>query len=375
MKLTTSAIRRFTTFVVALLTFSAAFMPSPVFATATAASYPAALAACQSLAATPSFKNANPSCPLAPASQTGTGPNAACAVDLLYGSSTPQALYQYWIFPCNTAPNGCTAGQALANGASYNQSSTTGEAESGGCCLALTLGGPLSGQMVQTGMTCSAATGAPQVTTPPSETNNPNGSKTICDPVSGDCVTYTPSPDPAPATSSPNSATNSQTNTGPSTSNSTGTTTPASSSSSGSGSGAGSGTSGSGSGATTTTTQTNNPATASSTSCTTGVCDVGNADGQVGALYTASTDTPNSVYASFQAQVSNSPIVSAATGFFSLSVSDTCPIFSVPGNKYFGSGGLSFGFFCQSNVLTLFQLAGFFVLAVAAYAAFKIAIY
>jgi hypothetical protein len=146
---------------------------------------------------------------------------------------------------------------------------------------------------------------------------------------------------------------------------------------SGSDSGTGTGGTGSGSysGTTTTTGTTDNPATSSSTStkCDTGVCDVGNADGNIGNLYTPSTDTPASVYAAFKQSVSSSAIVSSVTGFFSLSASGSCPVYTMAASKYVPAQ--TFDYFCQPGVLSYLQLAGWVVLAVGAFCAFRIALY
>lgn len=97
----------------------------------------------------------------------------------------------------------------------------------------------------------------------------------------------------------------------------------------------------------------------------------------MGQLYQAGTDTPASVYNDFKAQVSSSPIMSAATGFFDASSlsGSTCPTWHIPGNKYWGQAGFSFDFFCSSGMLALLALAGYIVLAVGAFSAFRIAIY
>ena len=105
------------------------------------------------------------------------------------------------------------------------------------------------------------------------------------------------------------------------------------------------------------------------------MCDVGNADGDTGGLYQASTDTPGSVYADFQAQVANAPIVSAVSGFFAVSAGGSCPSWHIPGNKYWGAAGFDFTFFCNADVLAIMALAGYVVLAMAAFCATRIAIY
>jgi hypothetical protein len=239
------------------------------------------------------------------------------------------------------------------------------------CEISLKIGGANSGASVQSGNACAATQGKTQPLPTPSETTNANGTKTYCDNL-GNCVTSGPSPPSAPpsASSSANNSTDAASNTD-TTPASSGSTSGSNGSGSGNGSGTGTGTTGSGSG-------TGVPASSSSTStkCTDGVCDVGNADGQVGQLYTPSTDTPASVYASFKAEVSASPLISAATGFFSPpSASGTCPTWHIPGNKYWGEAGFDFTFFCSDGMLALLSLAGILVLAVGAFSAFRIALY
>ncbi|WP_354546689.1 hypothetical protein [Rhodanobacter soli] len=96
----------------------------------------------------------------------------------------------------------------------------------------------------------------------------------------------------------------------------------------------------------------------------------------MGQMYTPGTDTPASVYGDFKAQVSASPIMSSASGFFSASgIGGACPTWHIPGNKYWGQAGFSFDFFCADGMLALLALAGYMVLAVGAFSAFRIAIY
>lgn len=109
--------------------------------------------------------------------------------------------------------------------------------------------------------------------------------------------------------------------------------------------------------------------------CTEDWCNVGNADGDTGALYKASSDTPASVYAQFKSQVASSPIASAVSGFFAVNVSGACPSWHIPGNAYWGAAGFDFAFFCQPAFLDILTLAGYIVLATAACCATRIAIY
>lgn len=247
------------------------------------------------------------------------------------------------------------------------------------CSVALVLNasssGPPSGSYAYSGGACPVSSGSTSKPLPSSsETYNPDGSKTYCDPLSGKCVTAQFGSDAPPASSSStgNHSTDSSSVTdNPATTSSTTTNTTTT--------GDGTGGTGTGSGSSTSVSQskTDNPASSSSTSskCTTGVCDVGEADGNLGQLYTPSADTPSSVYASFEAQVSQSPVIGAATSFFSFTPSGSCPAWHIPGNKYWGEAGFDFSFFCDPAFAAILKLAGFLVLAVAAFGAFRIALY
>jgi len=327
-------------------------------------------------------------CQAAVAQSAGNGHTYTCpAADL--GPSGSSDLWAYELAKDGSALNGwygsweycsppCVSGFMPAMGSSILYSSADGVASYQGCCLSMFFGGPNSGLYVETGSACAGA-GTSTPYKPPSETSNADGSKTYCDQNSGKCVTYNPNGgNPASSSSSANNSTDStsQTNTSGSTST-TNSTSNTSGTTSGSDSGTGTGGTGSGSysGTTTTTGTTDNPASSSSTStkCDTGVCDVGNADGNIGNLYTPSTDTPSSVYAAFKQSVSSSAVVSSVTGFFSLSASGSCPVYTMAASKYVPAQ--TFDYFCQPGVLSYLQLAGFIVLAVGAFCAFRIALY
>lgn len=279
-------------------------------------------------------------------------------------------------YSCSTAPPKCTQGQVVPPGTTVSMDKAQGVTCLGTCSLSLALGGPLNGQFVMSGNTCPSTTGTSNALTPPSDTVNADGGHTLCDTISGKCVTTHPSTaNPAPATSSGNHSTDTTatTTTAP-------TTSTTDSSSTSTATGGDDGTGGDGSGSTTTTTGTSTtttPASSSTTSskCTEGACDVGEADGQIGTLYTAGTDTPSGVYASFKAKVAGSPLIGAATAFFTVNASGSCPTWHIPGNKYWGEAGFDFTFFCDPAILAIFALAGYVVLAVAAFSAFRIALY
>lgn len=335
-------------------------------------SYSIALSNCQTNAA------AHPSSQVSADCTAGSDPGNGLSGYQLYLTFSNGVQNELWYDYTGAGPPTCTQGYMPAAGSTYQYASSDGSASYNGCCLSLLLGGPNSGMEVETGVLCAGGgTSAPAK--PASETSNPDGSKTYCDQNSGKCVTYNPNgSNPASSSSSANNSTDStsQTNTSGSTST-TNSTSNTSGTTSGSDSGTGTGGTGSGSysGTTTTTGTTDNPATSSSTStkCDTGVCDVGNADGNIGNLYTPSTDTPASVYAAFKQSVSSSAIVSSVTGFFSLSASGSCPVYTMAASKYVPAQ--TFDYFCQPGVLSYLQLAGLVVLAVGAFCAFRIALY
>jgi hypothetical protein len=90
-------------------------------------------------------------------------------------------------------------------------------------------------------------------------------------------------------------------------------------------------------------------------------------------LYTKTQDTIPSVYAEFKTAVQNAPIIHAADSFFSYSGGGACPVFTVPATAYWQT--LTFDYLCKSPLSTLLQFGGYMVLAVAAFKAFKIAVY
>lgn len=302
-------------------------------------------------------------------------------------SPTPWKEWQQYPFTGDPPPPPpeCTAGSSVAAGTQVQFFAAPGSVGPNdgtmchsGCQVTLNINIGASGATggyVESGSSCPAASTATPTSTPtlskPSETSHPDGSVTFCDTISGKCVTApAPSDSPASASSSPNDSTSSSTVTDnpATTSSSTTVTAPASGSSSGASSGSSVGS--------TSSTHTDNPASASSSStrCTTGVCDVGNADGDIGGLYTPSGDSIASEYSAFVSQVQQSPLISAAKGFFSVSASGSCPSWSIPATAWWPNG-LSFDFFCQPAILSIMSAAGYIVLAVGAFRAFTIAFY
>lgn len=229
-----------------------------------------------------------------------------------------------------------------------------------------------------TGKTCTVgsastpADGSSAAPPPQAMTCKADGTCTWCDTQNGNCVTGKTSAGKPPAITGAQGGTSS-----PPPPNLGSTGNPASGSSSG----------GTGSGGTVITGNggpqpANNgdwakgPAHATSAGCTAGdACNAGQASGVVGTLYQASGDSIGQEYSSFKAQVSSSPLISAASGFFAFTPSGSCPTWHIPGNKYWGEAGFDFTFFCDPAILAILQAAGLIVLAVGAFSAFRIALY
>jgi hypothetical protein len=314
-------------------------------------------------------------------------------------------------YPFTTVTPICPAGKKIPKGTGYKfypypdaVGPQDGVACSGGCEMVANFDPLLGMSYALSGNLCPAHTGpdpADVPVPPPSESTTPDGGHSYCDTISGKCVTTSgggASSPPAPPSSAagPNGSTESSststTNNGPTssdtTTSSTSTTTSTTTTTNvgggtGGGDGSGSGgTTGTGTSTTsgTSTSHTEAPASSSSTSsnskCTTGVCDVGNADGNIGALYEGGTSSVESVYSDFKADVSSAPIIGTVSNFFVVgNLSGACPSWHIPGNKYWGEAGFDFDFFCSSGMLSILDLAGWIVLALGAFCAVRIAIY
>ncbi|WP_168709641.1 hypothetical protein [Rhodanobacter lindaniclasticus] len=393
--------------IVFVLFVGVALWVSPARASSNA-SYDLALSRCESQMSSYEAES-HPSCAVGPVTTVLNPSCPAQEVCLLvdYGRGNYKALG--WSFEGDPPPT-CNANEVVPTGTPYLYSQASGATcrASDRCEMAFNVGGPNNGGYSLTGAVCSASgadfTGGdipdpadpPPPGKPPPETSNPDGSTTFCDQISGTCVTAAPGAGGPPPSSgdtgdhaangstdssstTTNGATSSTTttNTSSTTTSTTNTTTTGGGTSGGSGDSTSVGTTtGTTTGTQTSTTDT--PASSSSTSskCTTGVCDVGQADGIVGGMYQPSGETPATVYAQFRASVSASPLVSSVSGFFDTAgISGTCPTWHIPGNVYWGLDGFSFDFFCSAGMLQLLALAGMLVLAVGAFSAFRIAIY
>ena len=108
-------------------------------------------------------------------------------------------------------------------------------------------------------------------------------------------------------------------------------------------------------------------------------CSAGKAStGDLSKLYTASTDTVGSVMGKYQDQFKSSPFVTAANNFLTVNPTGTCPQLSIPAADFMGTNiwaGLNPNLLCEGTLLNVMDLAGYVVLALAAFQAFRIALY
>lgn len=283
----------------------------------------------------------------------------------------------YWFsFSGPPPPPTCSAGTFVPGSWPTGHS---GVACHAGCAGEATLPSASAGTpagLTLTGAQCtasdSASTSVP--TTPQVTTCNSDGSScTYCDNL-GNCVTAdNPNNTPPPVTGSGTPASSSS---APSTGGSGSGTGTNPSSSSNSGSDTASSTGNGGAQPANNGDYDSNPAHSTSSSCTAGdACNAGQASGVVGTLYQQSGDSVAAEYSNFKATVANSPLVSSATGFFTFTPSGACPTWQIPGNEYWGKDGFTFDFFCTPQFLSILQLAGYLVLAIGAFCAFRIALY
>ena len=96
--------------------------------------------------------------------------------------------------------------------------------------------------------------------------------------------------------------------------------------------------------------------------------------GASGTLYTKRAQTWAGVLNNFANAVKGAPWYTAATGFFTVTIAGTsCPHWAVAASQWRPVALDSSSFFCSSTATTLYAIAGAVVLAVAAWAAFRIA--
>lgn len=94
----------------------------------------------------------------------------------------------------------------------------------------------------------------------------------------------------------------------------------------------------------------------------------------VGDLYEGTGRTVSDVYGEFKGRLNNTALVSAVSGFFGgCALGGSCPTWSYDGGEMMGA--LSFDALCNGALQTLLSYGSAIVLAIAAFAAFRIAIY
>lgn len=94
----------------------------------------------------------------------------------------------------------------------------------------------------------------------------------------------------------------------------------------------------------------------------------------IGDVYEGSGKTIDGVIANFRVQVLQSPLIGAAAGFMgNCAFSGQCPVWSYDGGEYMGV--VTFEALCNGALQGLLSYAGWIVMALAAFAAFRIAIY
>lgn len=111
-----------------------------------------------------------------------------------------------------------------------------------------------------------------------------------------------------------------------------------------------------------------------------GTCDArkedcsnaGDAGSGVGNLYEKSGETIGGKFQQFRNRVSGSALASAGDQFFNVqSLGGSCPALTVPGTYYWEA--MSFEYHCSGVLAAALASAGWLLLAIAAYAAFKVA--
>ncbi len=100
---------------------------------------------------------------------------------------------------------------------------------------------------------------------------------------------------------------------------------------------------------------------------------VGAAAGALDGLYDGSGDTIASTVSAYVARIQSAPIMSVGTQFLSVTLTGSCPVFTLPETAYWSA--MTFDYHCQGTLADALALGAYLLLAVAAYTAFKIAMY
>lgn len=93
----------------------------------------------------------------------------------------------------------------------------------------------------------------------------------------------------------------------------------------------------------------------------------------VGDIYEGEGRTVADAFGEFKTRVMAAPIMGAGTQFLTVSVSGSCPVFTVPATDYWDV--LTFDYHCSGALADALALGAYLLLAVAAYTAFKVALY
>lgn len=97
----------------------------------------------------------------------------------------------------------------------------------------------------------------------------------------------------------------------------------------------------------------------------------GSPGGGLGDLYEGEGKTVSDVVTEYQTRIENAPIRAATTGFLTVSLGGSCPTFSVPATDFWNE--MTFAYHCNGALADALSLGGWVILAVAAYAAFRMA--
>ncbi len=89
-------------------------------------------------------------------------------------------------------------------------------------------------------------------------------------------------------------------------------------------------------------------------------------------LYEKSGKTVESVLSKFNTQVRGTPMVAGITDFMTVPSGGSCPVFSLGASKWWNA--MTINFHCGGDFLAFLRAAGWVILAIAAYAALRIAV-
>ncbi|WP_426933662.1 hypothetical protein [Xanthomonas arboricola] len=92
----------------------------------------------------------------------------------------------------------------------------------------------------------------------------------------------------------------------------------------------------------------------------------------IGDLYTKSDKTVQSVVSNFATQVRATPFAGGITSFMTVPSGGSCPVFTLGASKWWDA--MTIDFHCSGSFLTFLRACGWVILAIAAYAAIRIAL-